>query len=251
MVDLELRRERRLFARLSDPADPLDAGAVVIRYRPLARQIAGRFRGTGEPFDDLLQVAHLGLLQAVRRFDPSRGWRFPPYATPTVHGELARHLRSASWSVHVPRDLQDLALRVEREARAITAESGRPPRVDVLADALGCSIQDVVEGRMALRAQRATSLQAPAGDPADRDATLLDTLGAEDPELLGILDRGEVDAVLRATPHRHREIVRLRYELDLTQTEIARRVGASQMQVSRVLTEACRRLGAASLADAA
>jgi RNA polymerase sigma-B factor len=251
MDDPELRRERRLFARLSDPADPVNAEAVFVRYRPLARHCAGRFRETGEPFEDLLQVAEVGLLQAIRRFDPARGCRFTAYATPTVLGELTRHLRDATWFVHVPRDLQDLALRVERMARALTVESGRSPTADVLADALGCTVEDVVEGRIALRAQRATSLQAPAGDPVDGDMTLLDTVGADDPELLGIVERGELDAVLRTTPHGHREIIRLRYDMDLTQAEIGRRVGVSQMQVSRVLTEAGRRLEEAWAADAA
>jgi RNA polymerase sigma-B factor len=242
MDDLELRRERRLFSRLYDPADPVDTEVVMLRYRPLARHAVVPFRRSGEPLEDLVQIAHLGLLKAIRRFDPDRGCRFSSFAMPTMRGELRRHFRDATWFVHVPRDLQDLALRVERAARDLTVATGRSPTAEVVADAAGCTVEDVVEGRMALQAHSVTSLHAPAGRTPEDGVALIDALGAEDADLLAVLARAELDAVLRSIPRPYREIVRLRYDEDLTQREIGRRVGVSQMQVSRVLGEARRRL---------
>ena len=243
----ELQRERRLFARLHDPDDPLDADAVLHRYLPLARRIAARFRGTGEPYDDLLQVASLGLLKAIRRFDPGRGTMFSSFATPTVLGELRRHLRDTTWIIHVPRELQELALRVDRSARELTVDSGHAPTVQDLAEAVGCSTDDVLEGRRVLGAHRAISFEAPRHDRDGEDEVpLVDTLGDEDAGFGGVVERGALDTLLRTVPRRDREILRLRYEEDLTQREIGRRIGVSQMQVSRILHQALGRLHAAS-----
>ncbi|MCW3022098.1 MAG: SigB/SigF/SigG family polymerase sigma factor [Conexibacter sp.] len=242
----EVQRERRLFARLHDPDDPLDADAVLHRYLPLARRIAARFRGTGEPYDDLLQVASLGLLKAIRRFDPARGTMFSSFATPTVLGELRRHLRDTTWFVHVPRELQELALRVDRSARQLTVDSGRAPTVQDLAEAVGCSQDDVLEGRKVLGAHRAISFEAPRHGDGEDEVALVDTLGDEDAGFGGVVERGALDTLLRSVPRRDREILRLRYEEDLTQREIGRRIGVSQMQVSRILHQALGRLRAAS-----
>jgi RNA polymerase sigma-B factor len=238
----EAQRERRLFARLHDPCDPLDADVVLCRYLPLARRIAVGFRATGEPYDDLLQVASLGLLKAIRRFDPTRGTKFSSYATPTVTGELRRHLRDTTWFVHVPRDLQELALGVDRSSRELTVRSGRPPTDEAVADALGCSPAEVVEGRQVLAAHRAVSFEAPRRGDGEEQAVLIDTLGTEDDGFVGVVERGTLDMLLRAVPRREREILRLRYEEDLTQREIGRRIGVSQMQVSRIIRQALKRL---------
>ncbi|HMJ35863.1 MAG TPA: SigB/SigF/SigG family RNA polymerase sigma factor [Baekduia sp.] len=247
----EAQRERRLFSRLHDPSDPVDADVVLRRYLPLARRIAARFRGTGEPFDDLLQVASLGLLKAIRRFDPQRGTMFSSFATPTVLGELRRHFRDTTWFVHVPRELQELALRVDRGGRELTVRSGRPPTVDALADALGCSTEEVVEGRMVLGAHRAISFETPRRGDSEDEAALIDTLGDEDAGFGGVVERGALDMLLRSVPVREREILRLRYYEDLTQGEIGRRIGVSQMQVSRILRQALGRLQAASRGEPA
>jgi RNA polymerase sigma-B factor len=251
MDPFEAQRERRLFSRLHDPDDPLDVEVVLRRYLPLARRIAARFRGTGEPFDDLLQVACLGLLKAIRRFDPQRGTMFSSFATPTVLGELRRHFRDTTWFVHVPRELQELALRVDRSARELTISLGHPPTAEALADALGCSVERVVEGRMVLGAHRAISFETPRRGDGDDEAALIDTLGGEDDGFCGVVERGALDMLLRSVPRREREILRLRYVEDLTQGEIGRRVGVSQMQVSRILRQALGRLHAAGTAQPA
>jgi RNA polymerase sigma-B factor len=250
MDAIEVQRERRLFARLHDPDDALDAEMVLRRYLPLARRIAGRFRGTGEPYDDLLQVASLGLLKAIRRFDPARGTMFSSYATPTVLGELRRHFRDTTWFVHVPRDLQELALRVDRGARDLAVRSGRPPTPEALADALGCSLEEVVEGRRVLGAHRAVSFDSARPTDSGDETALIDLLGDEDAGFGGVVERSALDMLLRTVPLREREILRLRYEEDLTQGEIGRRVGVSQMQVSRILRQALDRLRAAEPAVA-
>ena len=137
MHDRERFLERRLFARYADPDDLVDADTLVRRYLPLARSLAAPFRATGEPFDDLVQVATVGLLKAIRRFDPARGVMFSSYATPTIRGELQRHLRDTTWAIHVPRDLQVLGLRVDRNERLLAVETGRRPTVEALARQIG------------------------------------------------------------------------------------------------------------------
>jgi RNA polymerase sigma-B factor len=246
----ERERERRLFSRLHDPDDPVDAEVVLRRYLPLARRIAGRFRGADEPYDDLLQVASLGLLKAIRRFEPDRGTMFSSFATPTVMGELRRHFRDTTWVVHVPRDLQELALRVERGSRDLTVQRGRAPTADALAEHLHCSTEDVVEGRMVLASHRPMSLEVPRHTEEDDTGTLGDVLGCDDDGFGRAVERGALETVLRSVTRREREILRLRYEEDLTQREIGRRIGVSQMQVSRILRQALARLEDAGAAAA-
>jgi RNA polymerase sigma-B factor len=241
MGRVEAERERRMFARMHDPDDPLDADDVLRRYLPLARHIAGRYRGTGEPDDDLLQVATLGLLKAIRRFDPARGTMFSSYAMPTVAGELRRHLRDTTWFIHVPRDLQELALHVDRCARELTSSGGRRPTAEDVAAAMQCTVEEVVDGRRALGAHRALSLDT-TGPDGDEAIPRIDALGHDDPGFDGVAARHGLDVLLQAVPRREREILRLRYEEDLTQREIGRRVGVSQMHVSRILQGALRRL---------
>jgi RNA polymerase sigma-B factor len=238
MRDPEVFLERRLFARYADPDDPVDADALIRRYLPLARSLAGTFRATSEPFDDLLQVATLGLLKAISRFDPGRGTMFSSYATPTIMGELRRYFRDTTWVIHVPRDLQMLGLRVDRDARRLAAETGRRPTVEALARRLDCDRRAVLEGRMVMRARRPVSLGAPRGE----NDTLGDTVGADDAGFGRAIERGAIEAMLRQTTLREREILRLRFEEDLTQREIGRRIGVSQMHVSRILRDVLARL---------
>jgi RNA polymerase sigma-B factor len=241
MRDPEVFRERRLFARYADPADPIDADALIRRYLPLARSLAGTFRATSEPFDDLLQVATLGLLKAIRRFDPGRGIMFSSYATPTIMGELRRHFRDTTWMIHVPRDLQMLGLRVDRDARQLAVETGRRPTVEALARRLDCDDRAVLEGRMVMRARRPVSLEVPRGDDAEND-TLGDTVGGDDAGFGRAIERGAIESMLRQATRREREVLRLRFDEDLTQREIGRRIGVSQMQVSRILHGVLARL---------
>ena len=233
----EAGRERQMFLRLHDPTDPLDADAVFARYLPLARRIAGRYRSSGEPIEDLSQVASLGLLKAIRRFEVERGSRFSSFAVPVIRGELLRHLRDATWLVRVGRDQQHLALRVERSAWELTGQIGRSPTVEELSREVGCSLEEVVDARRALMAHRPASLNTPARRDPDGDTMVIDTLGGEDRGLEDVLERSQFETLLLNVPPRHREVVRLRFEHGMTQREIGARVGLSQMQVSRVLRD--------------
>jgi RNA polymerase sigma-B factor len=241
MIGRDALLERRLFARYLDPDDPTDAEVLVRRYLPMARWVAARFRATGEPYDDIYQVAVIGLLKAIHRFDPDRGIRFSSFARPTIQGELRRHLRDSTWVVHVPRDLQERAVRVERRDHELTVKLGHPPTVDDLAHTLECSHGEIVEARMAIAARRPSSLEAPcSGD--DEPVALGDKLGADEAGFVHVDERGVVERMLRHLTRRDREVVRLRYDEDLTQREIGQRLGLSQMHVSRILSNALAEL---------
>jgi RNA polymerase sigma-B factor len=223
---------------------------VVVRFMPLARQLAGRYKHAGEPQEDLVQVACVGLLKAVDRYDPDRGGGFARYAVPTMLGELKRHFRDKGWSVHVPRATQELVLKVGEALGTLPARLGHSPRPRDIAAALGATVEEVLEAMEAATAYEATSLDAPRPGGDDGVWTYLDTLASED----GGYERVEIGETLRgameALPTRERVILMLRFEQDLTQAEIAERVGVSQMHVSRLLRRSLDRLSAASAAAA-
>jgi RNA polymerase sigma-B factor len=219
---------------------------LVLRFMPLARQLAGRYRHAGEPQDDLVQVACVGLLKAVDRYDLERGGGFTRYAVPTMLGELKRHFRDKGWSVHVPRATQELVLKVSEVLAELPAKLGRSPRPRDVADALGVPVEDVLEAMEAATAYEAASLDAPRPSADfDGDWTLGDSLVDEERGF----ERVEVGESLRGTlsalPDRERLILRLRFEGDLTQAEIAEHIGVSQMHVSRLLRRSLDRLSAA------
>jgi RNA polymerase sigma-B factor len=232
--------------------DDLDAREqLVVRFMPLARQLASRYRHAGEPLEDLVQVACVGLIKAVDRYDPQRGSGFARYAVPTMLGELKRHFRDKGWALRVPRPTQELALKVNDALGSLPAKLGRPARPRDVAEAIGVSVEDVLEAMEAATAYEATSLDAPRGAaPEDEAWTHADVLGDEEPgyELveLGEALRGTLDAL----PARERLILRLRFERDMTQAEIARCVGVSQMHVSRLLRRSLDRLSAVEAAAA-
>jgi RNA polymerase sigma-B factor len=238
--------DERLLLRYHRDGD-LDARERLIeRCLPLARQLAGRYRNAGEPYEDLVQVACVGLLKAVDRFDPERGKPFVKYAVPTMLGELKRHFRDKGWSVHVPRATQELVLKVSEALGSLPAKLGRSPRSRDLADAVGASVEEVLEAMEAATAYEAASLDAPrAGSEDDSSWTFADALAEEDPGY----ERVEIGDTLRGTlsalPDRERLILRLRFERDMTQAEIADRIGVSQMHVSRLLRRSLDRLSAA------
>lgn len=219
-----------LFARLSD------SGVVeqlVARYTPLADRLALRYRGRGEPIDDLKQVAALGLLKAIQRFDPARQVKFATYATTTILGELRRHLRDKTWSVRVPRSLQERWLEASRAAADLSQRYGRSPRIDEIATVMGVTVEDVLEALDAGGAYTSGSLDALVGD--DSLATVADLLADVDAHLETAHERVTVASHLRQLPDRQRLILYLRFFEGMTQTEIADRVGISQMHVSRLL----------------
>jgi RNA polymerase sigma-B factor len=232
--------DERLLLRYHRDGD-LDAREeLVVRFMPLARQLASRYRHSGEPLEDLAQVACLGLLKAVDRYDPTRGKGFTRYALPTMLGELKRHFRDKGWALRVPRATQELALKVNE---ALPAKLGRAARPRDVAEAIGVSVEDVLEAMEAATAYEAASLDAPRGATGeDEDWTHADALGDEEPgyELveLGEALRGTLDAL----PARERLILRLRFERDMTQAEIAGCMGISQMHVSRLLRRSLNRL---------
>ncbi len=212
------------------------------RFLPLARKLARRYGGAREPFEDLLQVASLGLVKAVDRFDTSRGTAFSSFAVPTILGELKRYFRDLGWAVHVPRGAQERAVKVEEAQQQLSAKSGHAPTVSELAEFLELSIEDVLNALETSRAHHAASLDAPYDDGEGDSGTVVDTFGADDPGLRLADARLTVDAAAHQLSPREREVLALRFTHDLTQTEIASRIGVSQMQVSRILRRSIARL---------
>jgi RNA polymerase sigma-B factor len=236
-------QDRALFARYLDKRDPVDREMLVERFLPLARQLARRYQRTDEPFDDLFQVACLGLVKAIDRFDLGRDVAFSSYAVPTILGEIKRYFRDRTWSVRVPRDLQELALRVDRTVADLSLGLHRQPTVDELAAKVGADQGDVLEALEASGAYRATSLEAPRGDDEEGGGeTLGDILGTEERGFELAENRVTIAHLMRSVTPREREVLRLRFAEDLTQAEIGERIGVSQMQVSRIIRQALGRL---------
>src|SRR5262245_49671229 len=209
---------------------------------PLARSAAARYQHTSESFDDLLQVAAIGLLKAIDRYDPDRGYAFSSFAVPTILGELRRHLRDHTWSIRVPRDLQELGQRLRPATDELAASLGRAPTVGELAAHLDVSEEEVLDARQALAAHSPTSLDAPTSEREDGGASLGEQLGADDTALAGAEDAVVLQGYLAKLPPRNREILRLRFEEDLRQHEIGARLGLSQMHISRLIRQSLEQL---------
>jgi RNA polymerase sigma-B factor len=236
------QEDRALFARYLDKRDPIDRDMLIERFLPLARQLARRYQRPEEPFDDLFQVACLGLVKAIDRFDLEREVAFSSYAVPTILGEIKRYFRDRTWSVRVPRDLQELALKVDRAVANLSLDLHRQPTVAEIAEKLGAEEEDVLEALEASGAYRATSLEAPRGADDDAGDTLGDTLGTEEEGFALAEHRATIAHLMRSLSPREREVLRLRFEEDLTQGEIGERIGVSQMQVSRIIRQSLGRL---------
>jgi RNA polymerase sigma-B factor len=238
--------DQRLLVRYHHEGDLAARDELIARMIPLARQLAGRYRHAGEPHDDLVQVACVGLLKAVDRYEPDRGSAFTKYAVPTILGELKRHFRDKGWAVHVPRATQEMSLKVSDALGKLPAKLGRAPRPRDVAVAIGAPVEEVLLAMEAATAYEATSLDAPRGSSDDDDDW---SYGASLPSEERGYELVEITEALRGTinalPDREREILKLRFQDDLTQAEIAERVGISQMHVSRLLRRSLDRLGAA------
>ena len=232
-----------LFVRWQRHHDRSARDELVRRFLPLARKLARRYNGAREPFDDLLQVASLGLVKAVDRYDPERGTAFSSFAVPTILGELKRYFRDLGWAVHVPRGAQELAVKVEEAQQRLTTRTGHAPTVHELAQYLELELGDVLDALETARAHHAASLDAPHDDGEGESGSVVDSFGHEDPALLLADERVTVGEAARRLSAREREVLRLRFVDDLTQTQIAERVGVSQMQISRILRRAIARLG--------
>jgi RNA polymerase sigma-B factor len=241
--------DHKLLLRYHRDGDVEAREELVLRFMPLARQLATRYRHGGESLEDLVQVACVGLLKAIDRYDPARGNGFTRYAVPTMLGEIKRHFRDKGWSVHVPRATQELALKVGEALGSLPAKLGRSPRPRDVAEAVGAPVEDVLEAMEAATAYEATSLDAPRPG-ADADWTYADSLCADE-RGYELVEIGEaLRSTLEALPRRERLILRLRFEADMTQAEIADCVGVSQMHVSRLLRRSLDRLSAAGSAAA-
>jgi RNA polymerase sigma-B factor len=243
------REDRRLLLQYHEGGDATARDALVERFLPLARQLARRYQRGGEPLDDLVQVASLGLLKAIDRFDPHRETAFSSFAVPTILGELKRHFRDKGWSVRVPRDLQELAVKVDRVGDQMSRELGRAPTPAEIAESIGVPAEQVLEAREAAGAYRAVSLDRPRDDDEEGDGGMGDAVGIEDPGFGLAEDSATVERLMRVLSAREREVLRLRFAEDLTQSEIGARVGVSQMHVSRLIRQAVAQLRAAAGED--
>jgi RNA polymerase sigma-B factor len=235
------REDRRLLERYHRHGDRAARDALVERFLPLARQLARRYQRGGEPLDDLIQVASLGLLKAIDRFQPDRETAFSSFAVPTILGELKRHFRDRGWSVRVPRDLQEMSVRVDRVAEELSRELGRAPTPAEIAENIGATTEQVLEAREAAGAYRAVSLDRPRDDDEEGDG-MAEMMGVEDPGFGLAEDAATVERLMAVLTEREREVLRLRFAEDLTQSEIGARVGVSQMHVSRLIRQAVARL---------
>ncbi len=218
---------------------------LIERYLPLARRLARRYQRSEEPLEDLMQVASLGLLKAVDRYDTSRETAFSSFAVPTILGELRRHFRDRTWSVRVPRELQELALGVDKTATALSTEHGRAPTVAEIASSMEVSEERVLEALQAAGAYRAGSLDAPragGGEDSSSGESVGDAIGAREDGFERAEERATLGPMFAKITERERLVLTLRFAEDLTQGEIGERIGVSQMQVSRLIRQALARL---------
>lgn len=227
--------DRALLVSYHDRRDQAALEELTERYMPLARRLAGRYRHTDEPLDDLVQVANMALVKAIQRFDPSREVAFSSFAVPTILGELKRYFRDHSWSVHVPRDLQERAAKVNKTIDALSKQLGRTPSVKEIAAKLDLDLEQVLEALSAAQAFSASSLDADQRQEGGDPAPLGDSVGEEDARYELVEYGASIQGALKQMPLRTREVLHMRFVEDRTQAQIAERIGVSQMHVSRII----------------
>ncbi|HEX6228111.1 MAG TPA: SigB/SigF/SigG family RNA polymerase sigma factor [Solirubrobacterales bacterium] len=238
----QLVGEDELWRRFAHDRDPAIREELVRRNMPFAKRLALRYRGASESFDDLLQVANLGLINAIDRFDPKRGIPFTAFASPTILGELKRHFRDRVWTVRVPRGLHDRMAEVDKAITELTKELQRSPSVGEIAERLELEQTDVLEVLEANHNRRPLSLDRPAGSDDPDEAAPAEWIGSEDEGFDLVEGRIALDSALPFLDERERLVLRLRFVDDLTQSQIAERIGHSQMHVSRILRRALARI---------
>jgi RNA polymerase sigma-B factor len=245
-MSTSLARDRALLAAYHRTRDAVMREALVRRYLPLARHLARRHHRPGDHLDDLSQVAAIGLLKAIDRFDPTRGTSFSSYATPTITGELKRYFRDSSWAVHVPRGLQELALEVRRVTHALERQNGRSPGTAQIAQWMGLPREQVAAAQEVLQARCGVPFDGLDDDRDDRGRRChVRWIGGTDDGFRQVEDAATLESLMAGLSGRDRDILRLRFAEDLWQSEIAARLGTSQMQVSRVIRRATERLSVA------
>ena len=238
---LRQRQDHRLMLR-HRRGDERARTQLIERYMPLARSLALRYRRASEPLDDLIQVASVGLVKAVDRWDPERGLAFSSYAVPTILGELRRYFRDSTWDVRPARDLQELCLAVEEAREALWISLGRSPTVADIAGHVNRTPEQVVEALQATEGRSLRSLDAPVHEEEGDSASAGELIGAEDPEFDRVEAGVTIERLTGILDERAQEILRLRFQEDLLQSEIAERVGCSQMHVSRIIRSSLERL---------
>ena len=253
-LSVDRERTRDLFIQLQgapegDPARQQARDALVEQHLPLVEHLARRFRNRGEPYDDLVQVATIGLIKSVDRFDLERGVEFSTYATPTIVGEIKRHFRDKGWAVRVPRRLQELRLSLAAATSELSQRNGRAPTVSELAAHLKISDEEVLEGLESANAYSTLSLDAGDTGSGDEPMPVSETLGVEDEGLEGVEYRESLKPMLERLPAREQKILMLRFFKNMTQSEIAAEIGISQMHVSRLLARTLAQLREGLLVD--
>jgi RNA polymerase sigma-B factor len=227
----------------AETRDPRVRDRLVGRYLPLARSIARRFdRGNRVPLDDLEQVAAIGLIKALDRYDPANGAAFSSFAVPTMEGEIRRYFRDLTWMVRPGRTMQERAIQIERERDGLTNHLGRNPTADELAAQVGCTLEELLEATEAAHARAGDSIDRRVQTHDGDAGTLAERLGSEDPGIEAVMVSATVDCLLSTLTDREQLVVRLRFREDLTQAEIGQRIGCSQMHVSRILRGALAQL---------
>jgi RNA polymerase sigma-B factor len=216
---------------------------IVVRCLPLADHVARRYARRGENLDDLIQVARVGLMNAINRFDPAKGPSFIGFAVPTMMGEVRRHFRDHTWSMRVPRRLRELHVQIGKATPALVQQLGRAPTASEISDMLGISREEVVECLVAGETYRLESLDAPVGAASSgNDRMVAESVGELDPQIDHITNREAVRAFVAVLPQREREVLQMRFFESMTQSQIAQRIGCSQMQISRILANTLQRL---------
>ena len=236
------QREASDFRAYARHRDPRARERLVRAYLPLANAIARRFDRGRVPLEDLQQIAAVGLLKALERFDPDNGAAFSSFSVPTMQGEIRRYFRDRTWTVRPPRDLQERVIRMAREREQMTEDLGRNPTATELAERIGCTVEEIIDAAEAADARGSDSFDRPLRDDSDDGHTLGERLGTEDPGFAAAEASADLDRLLDMLPVRDALMLRLRFREDLTQAEIGKRVGLSQMQVSRILRNALAQL---------
>ena len=234
-------RTRELFRRYKEEGDEEAREQLIESHLNLVRFLASKFKNRGEPLDDLVQVGSLGLIKAIDRFDPDRGLEFTTFATPTIMGEIKRHFRDKGWSVRVPRRLQELSAKVNQVTDELTSELNRTPTVEEIAACLDTSVDEVLEAMESSSAYSSVPLEG--GTTDDEDAPgIIDRFATEDEDLVSSDDRMVIEETIAGFSPREQDAIRMRFVEGLTQVEIADKLGISQVQVSRLLRRALRRV---------
>lgn len=236
------QKTRELFRRYKEDGDMEAREQLVMSHLNLVRFLANKFKNRGEPLDDLVQVGYLGLLKAIDRFDPDRGLEFTTYATPTILGEIKRHFRDKGWSVRIPRRLQELSAKVNQATDTLTTQLQRSPTIQEIADYLDASVDEVLEAMESSSAYSSVPLEGTGSSENDDAPSVIDRYGSEDNELAFTDDRLVIEEALKGFSPREREVIELRFLKGMTQIEIAEQLGISQVQVSRLLRRALKKI---------